>query len=201
MKLIKERCGDDDFIVTADAFIEEDNKIIGYVMPRIDGINVYEDSSKKARNPEFLIWYLKELGSNLKKMHNLGIINGDFTSNVIVKNNKLFFIDHDNFHIDNLEMDQKNLFLVQYLKERKKIDKNFDFYLLNLYTFAILRSYYLPFVYAIKNTYPETFDFRDTEVKELFEKTITLDESFNGELIIDKINSKKDLKKIKSKTF
>ena len=201
MILIKERCKYTDIVVTADAFIEENGEIVGYMMPKIHGINLYDKSLDYKRKPEILIWYLKELAKNLKRLHELNIITADFTHNTIVKDNKLYFIDHDNFSIDGLLVDKQNKFLTRYLEQRKKIDKNFDFYLLNLYTFTLLRQYCLPRIYNTYDMNRDLFNFRDEEIREIFKKSILLDKTFNGELIIDKINCRKDLKKIKSKIF
>lgn len=201
MNLIKERCKHTDIVVTANAFIEENGKIIGYIMPKIDGKNMYNSSLDYKRKPEVLIWYLKELAKNLKQLHELNIIAADFTHNTIVKDNKIYFIDHDNFSIDNLLVDMNNKYLKKYLKNRKKIDKDFDFYLLNLYTFTLLRQYCLPQIYDTYDMNRDLFNFRNKEIREIFRKSINLDESFNGELIIDKINSRKDLKKIKPIIF
>lgn len=198
MILIKKRCKYTDIVVTADAFIEEDGEIIGYMMPKIYGINLYDKSLAYKRKPQVLISYLKELATNLKQLHQLGIIAGDYTHNTIVKDGKIYFIDHDNFAIDNYEIDKINRFMIRYIAKRKKIDMNFDFYLLNLYTFAILRHYCLTYIYETYDMNRDLFNFKDEELKEIFKKTIRLDDSFNGELIIDKINYVKDLKKIKS---
>ena len=197
MKLIKERTKKIDFVVTADTFIEDNGKIVGYVMKDINGINIYNSylSTKK----EVLIWYLKELSKSLKELHKLGIIAGDYTHNTIVKNNKLYFIDHDNFIIDNYKMDQENRLIMIYKDKKGKIDENLDFYLLNLYTFCIFRHYNLPFITEIYSSNNSIFNFRDAEIKEIFKNTIELNDSFNGELIIDKIDTVKDIKKIKSK--
>ena len=136
MNLIKERTKDIDIIVTADAFIEQNGEIIGYVMPDIYGINIYNDHFSCKRKQ--LIWYLKQLGTNLKELHKLGIIAGDYTHNTILKDNKIYFIDHDNFAIDNYKTDKMNRYMMRYAEVREKIDMNFDFYLLNLYTFTLL---------------------------------------------------------------
>ena len=199
MILIKERCKSIDLVVTADAFIEEDGKIIGYMMPKIEGINLDYNSLNFKRKPQVLISYLKGLAINLKQLHQLGIIAGDYTHNTIVKDGKIYFIDHDNFAIDNYKVDKMNRFMMKYVKKTKRLDKNFDFYLLNLYTFATLRHYCLTYIYETYDMNRDLFNFRDEEIREIFKKTIKLDDSFNEELIIDKINSAKDLKKIKPK--
>lgn len=199
IKLIKERTKDIDLVVTADAFIEDNGKIVGYMMKDIKGINIYNSylSTKK----EVLIWYLKELAKGLKELHKLGIIAGDYTHNTIVKDNKLYFIDHDNFMIDNYQMDQENRLIWSYKDKKSEIDKNLDFYILNLYTFSIFRHYNLPFVTDLYYPNNSIFNFRDPEIRQIFENTINLNESFDGQLIIDKIDTVKDIKKIKSKKF
>jgi len=199
MILIKERCKSIDLVITADAFIEQDGKIIGYMMPKIEGINLFNNSLDFKRKPQVLISYLKGLATNLKQLHQLGIIAGDFAHNTIVKDGKIYFIDHDNFAIDNCKIDKINRFMMKYEDVRKKTDMNFDFYLLNLYTFAILRQYCLTYIYETYDMNRSLFNFKDEELREIFKKTIKLDDTFNGELIIDKIDSVKDLKKIKPK--
>lgn len=199
INLIKERTKGTDIVVTADAFIENEEKITGYMMKYIKGINVY--NTHLLLKKEKLIWYLKELAKGIRELHKLGIIVGDFAHNTIVKNDKLYFIDHDNFIIDNFGIDQSNRLIRIYQEKTDKLDENLDFYILNLYTFSLLRHYNLPFIPEIYLRGSNIFNFRDPEVKKIFENTMKLNGSFNGELIIDKIDTVKDIKKIKSKIF
>lgn len=199
IKLIKERTKNLDIVVTADAFIEENGSIVGYMMKYVKGINMYEEHL--SYRPKMLIWYLKELANILKELHKLNITAADFPHNTILSENKLYFIDHDNFVIDNYNIDKANRLVLKYIEKKGKIDQNLDAFLLNLYTFCVFRHYYLPYIFETYDSNKKLFDFRDEEITDLFKKTITLDESFNGEFIIDRINSVKDIKKIKSKIF
>ena len=44
-------------------------------------------------------------------------------------------------------------------------------------------------------------NFKDKEINDIFNNTMNLEKIYNEELIIDKINSTKDLKKIKTRFF
>lgn len=201
IKLIKERNKNIDTIVTADAFIKKDDQIIGYIMPEIKGINIYYNSLSYKRKKDFLIWYLKEIKKQLERIHELNIITADFPGNIILKDNKLYFIDHDNFMIDNYPVDLENNFLKKYISRNISIDKNFDYYLLNLYTISLFKNIHFPYMYESFYGNRDMYDFKDPEIKQIFEDTLTFKKIDPENLIIDKINTPKDLKKIKSKIF
>ena len=42
----------------------------------------------------------------------------------ILKDDKIYFIDHDNFAIDNYKIDKMNRFMFKYIDARGKIDMN-----------------------------------------------------------------------------
>ena len=126
----------------------------------------------------------------------------DFYSNAITnKDGKIILIDHDNFAIDGLNVDQKNTFLYEHERHIKRFDKNFDYYMLNIYTICLLKNYATPYIYSIFKNNPFEFNFKDNEINEIFNNTMNLGKKYNEELIIDKINSTKDLKKIKTRFF
>ena len=197
--LLKQRLKKINFVVTADAFITENDKIIGYMMPYIDGENVY---TEKTLSKKEYIDYLKTMSKQLKQLHKLNIVLADFHSNTIIdNNNNLYFIDHDNFAIDNLPVDLKNFYLHQYEKDIKKFDKNFDYYLLNIYTISLFKKIHTPYIYYSYNTNPRNFDFKDKEIFDIFNNTMHLNKYYNEELIIDKIKNEKDLKKLRTRIF
>ena len=197
--LLKERLKNQDNVVTADSFITDGKKIIGYMMPYISGTNFsYEGSMNKKQK----ILYLKQLAQSIKRLHNLNIVLMDFYSNVITdKDGKINLIDHDNFAIDELNVDQKNTFLYEYERHVKTFDKNFDYYMLNIYTICLLKNYVTHYIYSIFKNNPLQFNFKDKEINDIFNNTMNLENIYNEELIIDKINSTKDLKKIKTRFF
>lgn len=195
--LLKERLKNQNNVVTADAFITDDKKIIGYMMPYVKGTNFYYEGSM---NKKQKILYLKELSKLIKRLHTLNIVLMDFYSNVITdKDGKITLIDSDNFAIDKLDVDQKNTFLYEYERHVKTFDKNFDCYMLNIYTICLLKNYATPYIYSIFKSSPLKFNFKDKEINEIFNNTMNLGKTYKEELIIDKINSVKDLKKIKVK--
>ena len=195
--LLKERLKNQDNVVTADAFIADNKNVIGYMMPYIKGTNYYSEGSM---NKKQKILYLKELAQSIKRLHNLNIVLMDFYSNVITdKDGKINLIDHDNFAIDELNVDQKNTFLYEYERHVKTFDKNFDYYMLNIYTICLLKNYVTHYIYSIFKNNPFDFNFKDNEINEIFNNTMNLGKKYNEELIIDKINSTKDLKKIKTR--
>lgn len=197
--LLKERLKNFNNVVTADSFITENNTIIGYMMPYISGTNIYYEGSL---NKKQKIEYLKELSKILKRLHHLNIIVSDFPGNTIIgKDKKIYLIDHDNFSIDKLPVDQKNTYLYQYEKDIKTFDKTFDNYLLNIYTITFLKRYSMPYIYSIFKSNPLEFDFKDKEINNIFNNTMNLTDRYKEDLIIDKISSTKDLKKLKTRKF
>jgi len=199
IKLLKDRLKNTSNVVTADAFITDKDKIIGYIMPYINGKNKYytEVMSKKDA-----INYLKELSKLIKRLHKLNIILADFHSNIITgENNNLYLIDHDNFSIDNLSVDKKNIYLQKYEKNINKFDNHFDYYMLNIYTISLLKRINTPSIYDLYDKNPLDFNFKDTEINNIFNNTMNLNKRYEEELIIDKIKSSKDLKKIRTKLF
>lgn len=195
--LLKERLKNQDNVATAESFITDDKNIIGYMMPYIKGTNFYYEGSMNRKQK---ILYLKQLAKLIKRLHNLNIVLMDFYSNAITdKEGKITLIDHDNFAIDKLEVDQKNTFLYEYERHVKTFNKNFDYYMLNIYTICLLKNYATPYIYSIFKKNPLDFNFKDKEINEIFNNTMNLGNIYNEELIIDKINSVKDLKKIKVK--
>lgn len=197
--LLKERLKNQDNIVAADSFVADDKNIIGYMMPYIKGTNYYSEGSM---NKKQKILYLKQLAKLIKRLHNLNIVLMDFYGNTITdKNGKITLIDTDNFAIDGLNVDQKNTFLYEYERHIKRFDKNFDYYMLNIYTICLLKNYATPYIYDTFKNNPFEFNFKDNEINEIFNNTMNLGKKYNEELIIDKINSTKDLKKIKTRLF
>ena len=196
--LLKKRLKKINFVVTADSFITKNNEIIGYMMPYIDGDNVY---MKKTLSKQDYINYLKALAKHIKQLHKLNIVLADFHSNTIISNNKIYFIDHDNFAIDELPIDLKNIYLKKYEKHIKQFDKRFDYYLLNLHTIATLKKIYTPYIYPCFKANPREFNFKDKEIYDIFNHTMNLNKFYNEDLIIDKINNVKDLKKIRTRIF
>ena len=196
--LLKERLKNNNSVVCADDFITLDNEIIGYIMPFIEGENNYS----KILNKKNYIIYLKKMSKLIKDLHELNIVLADFHSNIITdKNNKLHFIDHDNFAIDNLPIDQKNIYLKAYEKNVDIFDKNFDYYLLNLYTIAALKKICLPYIYSYYQRNLHEFNFKNEEITNIFFNTMNLNKVYNEELIIDKIQNTQDIKKLRIKYF
>jgi len=196
--LLKERLKNQDNVVTADFFVTDNKKIVGYIMPYIKGTNFYHEGSM---NKKQKILYLKQLAKLIKRLHNLNIVLMDFYSNAITdKEGKITLIDYDNFYIDGLQVDQKNTFLYEYERHIKTFNKNFDYYMLNIYTICLLKNYATPYIYATFKYNPLNFNFKDEEINNIFNNTMNLQKTYEEELIIDKINSTKDLKKIKVKT-
>ena len=198
IKLLKERLKGINEIITADALIY-DKEMLGYIMPYISGYNLYY-SSKLSK--EELIFLYKNLSNILKKAHELNIVVADFGNNTLyTQDKKLYLIDHDNFAIDDYKVDAKNFHLQLYEQKIKTIDKHFDDYLLNIYTIAGLRDILADVITFAYNQDPYKFMFKDKKITKIFENTMKLKETYNEELIIDKINTTKDLRKIKTRIF
>lgn len=196
IKLLKERLIDVKEIVTADAIVYEENPI-GYIMPYIDGQNLYYTRSL---NKMGTLEYYKELSRILKKLHELNIVAADFGKNILyTPDKKIIFIDHDNFSIDNYKIDAENIHLLKYKEKIKTIDEKFDNYLLNIYTVAEFKRIVANAIYLAYDQSPKKFRFRDQDITNIFKNTMNLGTSYNEELIIDKLNTKEDLKKIKTR--
>lgn len=198
IKLMNDRLRKCDFVVTADYIIKNEGNIIGYCMKKIDGTD-FEFLNYKMRD---IIETLKDLSNKIKQLHKLNIICADFHRNFIIdKNNKIFLIDYDNFSIDNFPVDIKNFYLHTYLKSINRLDKNFDTYLMNLFTLTTITRIQTLYLYHQYNTTPREFNFRDKEINDIIYNTFNLGKRYDEDLIINKINTKKDLKKIKRKIF
>lgn len=198
MQLLNERLKNHKNVVTQEAFIKYNGKIIGYTMPFING-KLYNglDFNRKQN-----ISILKTISQYLKQLHASNIICGDFINNIIIDNNNIpILIDYDNFAIDNLKIDTKNIYLKNYEKVIKNIDYHFDNYLMNLFTLSIITKIHTIFLEEEYYSNPDYFNFKDKEIKEIVENTFNLNDTYSQHLIIDKIESKKDLKKIKLKIF
>jgi len=199
IQLIKNRLGSSSSVVTADSFISKNNEIIGYFMPFVKGTNIYFNNYL---NKEQMISYLKQISKEIKKVHDKNIVLADFHSNIIYdENQNIHFIDHDNFAIDDYDVDLKNIYLHEYQKHIKTLDKNFDRYLLNIYTISFFKNIFNPYIYLVYIGSPEKFNFKDEEITKIFYNTMRLNKTYDEDVIIDKINNVKDLKKIKTRFF
>lgn len=198
MNLLNERLKNVDKIVTAETLIRHNGKIIGYTMPFIKGNLFTCLTFRKRKN----ILVLKEVSKTLKELHKLGIVCADIVLNTMVdENGNVHLIDYDNFAIDDLKVDTKNVILQKYEEIIENFDYHFDNYLLNLFTLNILTKIstrFLEYQYAEN---PDYFNFKDKEIRDIIEKTFNLKDVYKEDLIVDKIESKKDFKKIKRKIF
>lgn len=197
--LIKERLNNFNNVVTASEIVYYEDQFIGYTMPYIEGkyINSYYLKRKKE-----IIKILKKVSNTLKELHKKNIICGDFENNILIdKLDNIFFIDHDNFSIDNIPIDTKNVYLKKYMKHVRIFDERFDNYLLNLLTICLLNNSYILYTFDMHYTTIDHLLFKDKEINNIIKNTIKLNSEYNEELIIDKLNTKKDLKKIKRKIF
>lgn len=196
--LLNDRLKKIDFVVTAESIVMHEGKPIGYIMPYIDG-DLFDSVTFKKKDS---ILILKDIAKKLKELHKLGIVCGDLISNIMIDSNKnVYFIDHDNFSIDNLNIDTKTILLKEYEQEIKNFDYKFDNYLLNLITLEIItniHTHYLKLQYIVSYN---KFDFRDDEINDIVKNTFVLNESYEEDLIVDKIETKKDFKKIKTRIF
>lgn len=193
--LLDERLDEKDNVVKAEALIKYNGKIIGYTMPYVYGETFNPLSFKREKN----IQVLKEISKLLKQLHSKGIICGDIVGNVIVSSDgKPYFIDYDNFAIDNLPVDTKNIFLQRYEKNIETVDEKFDNYMLNIYTISILNKV-AP--YYLFNRIGKDYPVKDKNINDIITHTLELRHSYNDEAIVDNINSKQDMKKIRPKKF
>lgn len=196
--LLNDRLKNIDFVVTAECIVKYNGKPIGYIMPYIDGELFNSLSFRKKDN----ILVLKDIAEKLKELHKLGIVCGDLIDNIMVDSNKnIYFIDIDNFLIENLTINTKTILLKEYEKQIQKFNYKFDYYILNLLTLSIITKInpnYLKLQYRIN---PERFNFKDEEINQIVRNTFNLKDVYEEELIVDKITSNKDLKKIKTRFF
>ena len=169
--LLKDRLKNVENVVTADQIVTYDNKVIGYTMPYVNGVKFTSLLFDRKKNIEIL----KEISKTLKELHKLGIICGDIHNNILVdKNGTPYFIDHDNFAIDNLDIDTKNLNLQKYERKTGTIDYKFDNYELNLYTLSILTKITNTQLRTQYISNPKSFNFKDKEIKEIVNNTFFL---------------------------
>lgn len=196
--LIKDRLKDCKYVVTADSIVTCDNSIVGYTMPKIEGKTFYYLEYKN----NDLLYILKDISNKLKELHNLGVVCADFYHNIIIgEDGNLYFIDHDNFAIDNLKVDTENQFLETYNKSIKIFDKNFDNYLFNIFTLSSFKKIFMPIIYDEYKFKQRKFNCNDKIIRKIIQNTFNLDSVYDESLIIDHLNTSKDLKKIKQKIF
>ena len=199
INLLKERLNNDDNVITADALVYNQNNIIGYIMPFVYG-TILIDYPLQGKKKSIEI--LKQLSTDLKKLHEYNIVLADYENNTILTpDKKLIFIDHDNFGIDDLIIDSENKFLRYYKKHIKHIDSHFDDYYMNLLTLANLKKIAFPYIDVYINIKKNKLNFKDDEINKIVQNTINLNSTYNEGLIIDQINDKHDLKKLKTKRF
>lgn len=189
--LLKDRLKDTDLVVTADSFATYKDKK-GYIMPYIDG-KEFDYVGMRKKN---IISVLKLVSQSLKEIHKYNIVCGDFTHNFIIGNdNKLHFIDHDNYQIDDRPVDTPDIFLRNYMKYITNIDSNYDNYVLNLYTVAALYKIFYP--YIIECYRHKDIEFKDKEINQILENTFNLKDSYDEKAIVDLIKEKKDLRRLR----
>lgn len=199
MKILKERLKDIDNVITADALVYNHNNIIGYIMPFIYGTILIDHPIQK---PKKSIELLKQLSSDLKEIHKYNIILSDYENNTLLTpDKKLIFIDHDNFGVDDLVIDNENKFLKQYKKYVNHVDYHFDDYYMNLLTLSYLKKISFPYIDLYISVEKNKLILQDEEVNKIVQNTINLNSVYNEDLIIDHIHDKHDLKKLKTKRF
>ena len=194
--LMNERLKDYDGVVKAEALIKYNGVIIGYIMPRISG-QIFTPTSFRKKE---IIYKLKEVAETIKKLNSKGIICADILSNIMIdENSETAFIDYDNFSVDGLPVDAKNIFLKKYEEKIQKLDERFDKYQFNLFTLCMLNKLHFSFIYWASNVKPELFTFKDDEINKIVRNTFNLKDSYDEGFIVDKIHTDKDFKKIKHK--
>ncbi|MBR6690087.1 MAG: hypothetical protein IKL65_02005 [Bacilli bacterium] len=195
IKLLDKRLNEDDNVVKAESLVRYNGKIIGYTMPLVYGQMFNPLSFNREKN----IQVLKEISKILKKLHTKGIICADIVGNVIVTSEgKPYLIDYDNFAIDGLPVDTKNIFLQRYENKVKTFDEKFDNYMLNIFTISIINR---TAPYYLFNRNGKDYPVKDKAINDIIIHTLDLANNYDDNAIVDKINSKKDLKKIKLKKF
>ena len=199
IRILKERLKDADNVVTADALVYNHNNIIGYIMPFVYGTILIDHP---IQNKKKSIELLKQLSADIKNLHKHNIILSDYENNTLLTpDKKLIFIDHDNFGVDDLVIDNENKFLNHYNRHVKDIDVHFDDYYMNLLTLSYLKKISFPYIDLYIRIKKDKLVFNDDEINKIVQNTINLNSTYNEELIIDHINDKHDLKKLKTKRF
>lgn len=201
--ILNEKLENANYVVKAENIIKYRDKIIGYTMPYING-DTFSTLSFNKRNSKLI---LKEIANKLKELHKLNIICADIPGNILVdKEKNITFIDYDNFAVDNLKIDTRNMFLRDYLSKIDKFDEKFDYYLFNLYTLAILSKIHIIYINTAYQIEPYKFDLRNKEINKIVYNTFDLlmynrnqIKTYDEDLIIDKLMDTN--KKIKFKKF
>lgn len=198
INLIKDRLKKCHFVVQPETILKNQGNTIGYIMPKVNGkmFNLLDYSKIQC------IYILKDLSTKLKRLHKMGIVVADFPLNFMIDEyGEIKLIDIDNFAIDDLYVDIENIYLQEYKEYIKHFDERFDNYLLNLFTISCLTRTHGPYLYDLFKIDPNKLYFKDNEINDIIFNTFNLNKQYNEDLIIDKIKSKKDVKKIKQKIF
>ena len=154
----------DNVIFPKDLFIKND-EIIGYRMNYVEKKCDMYDYIESLKTLEEKINFLTEIEKVFKKLHQEKILVIDLNPRnfIIDENNKINFIDTDNYYVEDLKNDINPLFFYRYykLKVTKKIDVNFDRFQFFLFALDYLTKQKMndkKFLYYIKdNTYLEEF--------------------------------------------
>lgn len=117
-----------------------EHQFVGYITSSCQGKTLEE-----LRNVPFAlrVEILKQCRKILLDFHANDIIYGDINMNNIGYNaetDQTFYYDLDNVAYKNYPIDKLNLYAQEYLKTHKKIDRDFDIYLLNLLASDFLSS-------------------------------------------------------------
>ena len=192
--LLKDRLKKCDFVIQPETILKNEGNNIGYIMPKVNGkmFNMMDYSRVEC------IYILKDLSTKLKRLHKMGIVTADFHHNFMIDEfGEIKLIDSDNFAIDDLYVDVENNYLKKYKENIQHFDKRFDNYLLNLFTISCITRIHIAYLYDLFKDNPKKLYFKDEEINNIIFNTFNLNKQYNEDLIIDKITSKKDVKKIK----
>lgn len=165
----------------------KDGKFVGYTSI-YENVISYNDLSYKPS--KIKIELLKKLRAKMEELNRNDIYIGDFVNpcNFGIKDNKVILFDIDNFKVNDLDFDYKNVFVEDYLKHNKKTD-NLDTYCFNFFTIAFYTNRLMSYIdaYLRTNGLPRKFNTPESKVilKELLnnkcpEKKYILDNRKKG---------------------
>lgn len=158
IKILSEEKALKDNIEIKDLVYDEDGKFVGYTTTYKD-VTSFDALSYKSQKEK--IELLKKLRNKMEILNKNNIYIGDFVNpnNFATSNDKIILFDIDNFRVNDLDFDYKNIFVEDYLKHNNQID-NIDTYCFNYFTISFYTNRLMSYIdgYLRINGLPRKFN-------------------------------------------
>lgn len=170
-----------DGIIKPTDLVYQDDKVVGYAMPYLDGYKSICTLSFK-KNEKIKI--LTELLKKLEMMHKKGIIYGDIHSANILVNKDLDveLCDIDNVKIGKYDIDNLHVNAIRYMSIIKEADETLDTYMYNLYCVSLLFNIVEPYTLEYIRNFPRKLKKYNKEYEDIIDKMICLNKETKDDI-------------------